>query len=365
MADLIILDPDCLVGGSGTRAVPFFSSLVLLALATAPAPGSRYRPSGLWAITKYSTVWDPLSRRGGTDQLHINPAIEDLDPHQKTILSDEIGVALSLGTLDAIFGVVGLADVYQLEKAGIIALAKGGGHRKMPDFLILLNKEMNGSKLVLLECKGSQTGGYYAKQLETACDKQLANVKTVAGLRSVPKIATAAEIAPGRPARMHIADPPDRLESNPDLERQLRANYLALEYSLFGDFLSANRVWEEAGLPRWNADWGPLAHRPEVARLIWEDQGILPLRGYSSGGKQRGARGDPLRDYGLMSVRVEASDWAKDHRNHPAKIENRPTFELIGDFQSEERQRPGGRSISSDERTALGVSVHAMITIPE
>src|SRR5690349_20236938 len=111
MAEILINDPGGYLKVGSTYNLSFLRSLQWLATATAPAPYSRYRPSSRWTIAKYATVCDPR-RIGGVRRFITNPGIYDLDPHQKSVLSDDIGVALALGLIDELFGIDGLADVY-------------------------------------------------------------------------------------------------------------------------------------------------------------------------------------------------------------------------------------------------------------
>ena len=245
MPTVSVHDPKKVLTLGSSFNLAFSQALGLLATATAPSPRSRYRPASRWAIAKYSTVCDPRRRRGS---FIVNPGIRDLDPHQKGVLSDDMGVAFSLGALDQQYGVFGLADVYAWEQAGLLTLKSPGRHRRMPDYVVLLGMPVAGSYLALLECKGSVVPGNHGGQLKTACENQLDNVDTVLGSRAttIPKIAAATQLLLGGRASLHLSDPPAELRVEPD---KLRANLLALEYSLFGDYRSANEVWKAYGLP--------------------------------------------------------------------------------------------------------------------
>jgi hypothetical protein len=218
----------------------FLRALALLAQATSPSPRSRYRPASHWTIAKYLTVCDPRRRGAATSPFIVNPGIADLDPHQKGVLSDDIGMAIALGLIDESHGIIGLADAYALWSAGVLKLKTPGKHRRMPDFVLELRTPMAGSRFALLECKGSLVPGHFASQLNTACQKQLDNVDDVLGMNvtSIPKVAVASELLLGDQLSVYLDDPSEVLDK--PLSDQLQANLLALEYSLFGDLRSAN-----------------------------------------------------------------------------------------------------------------------------
>jgi len=220
-------------------------ALGLLAVAAAPGPHSRYQPGANWSVVKYSTAIEP---RMNPSRRHIavaNVGIWDLDPHQKTVLADDLGVGLALAMLDRHFGIAGIADCYGLWRDELLVLKGGGGHRQMPDFVVQLNRSINGSKRILLECKGSTQAKSYESQLDRACE-QLDNVSTCMGANcasgKIPRVAIATVVHPGTPVQIHISDPPEDYEASPDLERKLRANYLALELAALGDMRGAEKI---------------------------------------------------------------------------------------------------------------------------
>jgi hypothetical protein len=229
-------------------------ALYLLAIASAPSPGSRYHPNPHWAALKYATVVDPRGSLAAARLAIANAGISDLDPHQKTVLADDFGVALGLARIDALHGIVGLADCYVLRKLGQLVLSTDGGHRRMPDFLLLLSKPINGSALALLECKGSTRSNAAPSQLNSAC-VQLENVSTIFGIdckkKPIPKIGMAVAVHAGQAISVSTGDPPEVVETPPDVEIQLRANYIALELAALGDLSGAEKVRSSYDLPNW------------------------------------------------------------------------------------------------------------------
>ncbi len=312
MPNVPIIDPKGILGLGAAPTIPlnYNDALLLLAIACAPAPGSMYMQQLSWALAKYIGVWDPLYRltTPPPQSLRVNPGLADLDPHQKTVLSDDIGVGLSLALLDVSFGVVGIMDCYRAHKAGLLTLTVAGKHRKMPDFIVLLAAPIGGSNIILLECKGSQTNGAQKAQLTSAC-KQLTNVNTLAGMPAAafPRVAVAAQLRHGKNAVLHIDDPTEWVVTREDFQELLRANLCAQELSMLGEYNAASSVWADLGLPSWpmrnpvedDSLAGragelttviPSADRPIRAKVRWNTDPSPPVRTLLANGRWREAR---------------------------------------------------------------------------
>lgn len=281
--EVVIHDSLGVMGISPRFNVSLPRALALLAIATSPAPGSRYQPASKWAILRYANVADPRARVR-TKRFMVNPGIKDLDPHQKAVLSDDLGMALALEALDVRFGIVGLADIYQLVADGLISLLTSGRHQRMPDFLILLNMPLAGSTLVLLECKGSVTSNSHVSQLNNACTKQLANVNSILSTPATayPRVAIASRLVPGDQVEMYIGDPPEQLQAGDDIQRILATNWLALQYEFFDDPVSANSVRVANGLRGWDSlvergvSTGILGWSGEVRQTLRSFKKLIP-----------------------------------------------------------------------------------------
>jgi hypothetical protein len=246
-------DSGSIIGPLPSIDLSLARALRLLAIATAPSPGSRYQPGSHWASAKYATAIDPRILPSGPQLAIANAGIRDLDPHQKTVLADDIGVALALAAIDSSYGIDGLSDCYALWLSSELLLASGGKHRRMPDFVLLLRKPLGGSKHVLLECKGSTLQTSADSQLTAAC-KQLANVSSLSGITctSIPKVAIAAKIRPGSQVELHVSDPPEEFAFPDDFDNKLRASFVALELAALGDIAAAERVRRAFDIPSWS-----------------------------------------------------------------------------------------------------------------
>lgn len=371
MANIVVDDPNNYLGVASPYDLSFLRALGLLAQATAPSPRSRYRPASRWTIAKYLTVCDPRRRGGSVSPFIVNPGIRDLDPHQKGVLSDDIGMAIALGLIDESHGIKGLADAYALVSSGALVLKTAGRHRRMPDFVLELRKPIANSKFVLLECKGSVVPGNFANQLDSACKRQLENVSTLYGIhaRTIPKIAAASELFLGGQLTIHLDDPPELLEK--PLSDQLQANLLALEYSLFGDLRSANDVWKAYDLPSFTASSDD-SRLPDRSIDTFTDEAITTLAGKEKFGIDASGRfeahassrdGHALTRVSLeMSLAAKAArktrDWttALDHRSVGIDTPNALPKLTEGDNGIERR-------IEETAHTSTGLTVNASMHI--
>src|SRR6267142_6438294 len=206
-------------------------ALKLLAYATAPSPGSRYQPGASWSVVKYGTAIEPRLLPSATQISIANAGIWDLDPHQKTVLADDMGVGIALAALDVVFGIDGLWDCYSLWLQGHLQLSLDGRHGRMPDFLVSLHRSIKGSQFALLECKGSTRNNAAAEQLTSAC-VQLNNVNRVLRLpkknHGIPRVGIATVVHPGAPVVIHVSDPPEEFPLPAQILTMLQANYVAL-----------------------------------------------------------------------------------------------------------------------------------------
>lgn len=274
-------DPNAILGGAASIHFNLARALKLMAYATAPSPGSRYQPGSSWSVVKYATAIEPRVAASSQQIAFANAGIWDLDPHQKTVLADDMGMGLALAALDTKYGIDGLWDCYSLWLEELLQLRLDGRHRRMPDFLVLLQRPIAGSRMALLECKGSTRNAAADGQLTSAC-AQLANVTSVLGIarsrHQLPMVGIACTLHPGNPIVITVADPPEELSLPGDIEIRLRANYVALELAALGDIGAADSVRTVYGLP----SWGRLGFendalpRSEVLRIDQSTLSVLP-----------------------------------------------------------------------------------------
>jgi hypothetical protein len=113
-------------------------------------------PARFWAWVRYFLA------PADTDDLRITMEFADLDPHQKSILSDDFGVAISTQWLfDRLGGFTKIVDGrrFMLQFAHLLRARQKQskakvGPSKAPDFVI----QDKSGKWHVMECKGTQSG---------------------------------------------------------------------------------------------------------------------------------------------------------------------------------------------------------------
>ena len=108
-----------------------------------------------WAKVRYWAAADSGA------PLRLHPAIEDLDTHQKKVLSDDWGVGFALQWLASRFryknvehGYAAIRDLRRKKLATFLPKKKKAGPDKCPDFLAYDQQ----NKIHVIECKGNQKG---------------------------------------------------------------------------------------------------------------------------------------------------------------------------------------------------------------
>lgn len=147
----------------GQLDIDITSFLLTVGYCTVPAHAARHSINALWAWVRY---FGALS--SATD-FRLSDDFAELDPHQKTILSDDFGMGLSLylmaSTLEFQYFCDGKYFIDRLAprvRCTIAATNAKNGSRKSPDFV---GRDASG-KFHVIECKGTQSGvDYRNKQL--------------------------------------------------------------------------------------------------------------------------------------------------------------------------------------------------------
>jgi hypothetical protein len=136
----------------GTRQVNVFHALLFTALWTRPPQVYGFHLNDLWAWHRYHPAI------AGTDDLRLREEWRSVDPHQKTILSDEFGIGFTTLLIQESFHCGEFADtlyvVNVLEPNSFrLTSAARVGSQKSPDYIARLQ----GSERLILECKGTQS----------------------------------------------------------------------------------------------------------------------------------------------------------------------------------------------------------------
>lgn len=169
--------PTWLSGGSSTHNMDLGRALLMLGTLTMPGLISSASPARFWAWVRY------FLSIANDDDFRITRDFSDLDPHQKGILSDDLGVALSTQWLfDRLGGFKSILDGrhFMLQFPELLltktkAPTAKVGPSKAPDYVIL----DKSNRWHVLECKGTQSGpGFRDKFLKDALSqKQVIQIK--------------------------------------------------------------------------------------------------------------------------------------------------------------------------------------------
>lgn len=187
--------------------------LLLVGLLTTPTLASGASFAEFWAYVRYISAWQACP------SLALTPEFTELDAHQKTILSDDIGMGLPLHWLIRRLKLIGICDGrYFIERhlstyrGSYTGKAVKHGPGKSPDFICL----SRDGRFHVIECKGTQNSLVYrdrqiglplAKGLHGGrAQKQTVTFPTgVAGERLV--CGTFISDDPKQPSHLKIIDP--------------------------------------------------------------------------------------------------------------------------------------------------------------
>ncbi|MBD2388724.1 hypothetical protein [Cylindrospermum sp. FACHB-282] len=189
----------------GTRNTNVLSALIHTALWTRPPVTYGFHLSDFWACLRYYPAI------AGSSDLRLCKEWNSIDPHQKTILSDELGVGFTTQLLIEKLGCKQFADTLHVVKTlphkFHLPKSANNGKYKSPDYIGFDSH----SNYYVLECKGSQSS---KKKLKLAVDKgikQKSNLTTFGKTKIKYSLVAGLFIAPEEKKRskscIHIADP--------------------------------------------------------------------------------------------------------------------------------------------------------------
>lgn len=164
--------PPELSKSAGDRQVDVLLALIYTAMVTRPPIVHGFHLSDIWAWLRY------LPAIGDSRDLRLRPEWQDVDRHQKNLLSDELGVGFTSQFVGEVLGCWDFTDalyVINVLKPKRFSL-KGGkktGPKKSPDYIARSPK----SQYVVLECKGTQSSREYLNRTIEDGKKQKKNLK--------------------------------------------------------------------------------------------------------------------------------------------------------------------------------------------
>lgn len=230
---------------STTRSTNIDRALIHTALWTRPPTSHGFNLHDVWAWLRYGRA---ISAK---PDLRLRSEWNDIDPHQKTVLSDELGVGFTTQLLIEELGYKYFADtryVMSVLRPGLFKLGKSTkvGPQKSPDYI----GWHKSGKFGVLECKGSQSNrkaiykainkGITQKKNVTAKSSRYVEHSLVAGLY-VPQFRGKEK------SLIHLCDPPcelfDEIHDNKFREGLTVAIVqivLAKQFAMVGDYEVAN-----------------------------------------------------------------------------------------------------------------------------
>jgi hypothetical protein len=154
--------PPGFVGLPPAISFNFRLALLHLGIITTPIDSPEASLSAYWAHIRYLTAPEPSMQ-----SLALSLPWSRIDPHQKTILSDDWGMGICTYWLQATLGLTSLCDGYYFMnrlKGRRVARYQSRrtrlGPSKSPDFVAL-----DGQGLFhIIECKGTQSGVKYLER---------------------------------------------------------------------------------------------------------------------------------------------------------------------------------------------------------
>jgi hypothetical protein len=326
-------------------SIDYLRALLWIGVASVPVNIPGWMESIHWAQLRY------FSTAMAQDGLKLRLEAKDLDAHHKTVLSDDWGVGFALQWLDQQFGYTQVAHgaaamKYFRDELGIASYVgnKKRGPQKCPDFFAI----DPAGKVHVIECKGTQSGGYTGTQLERGED-QKKNVRfddeTMVAQRLVTGLFIAKETDAGN-STLTIVDPPAdgerghylvRTDNPAEVERGIQAAmlrngaWLSGVYAVGQDsdgFIAGDREW--VGTVRTLRFERPLQH-PAGASVVGCRLRNGIDRGIAGALRKSVREVDLVQDIGLRRVRVEADLPNGGPVGHYAAIRHGDA--LISDWQ--------------------------------
>jgi hypothetical protein len=187
-------------------------SLLQVGILTVPPKAASFSLAAYWAHIRYITAIDLAD-----DFLKLHREWENIDPHQKTILSDDWGVGFTMHWLSLRLCYREFCDgryfIDRLKGLGIAHVEKPPkkkGTYKCPDFV---TRDVSG-KYHLIECKGTQSGSaHLSVQLQDAAPQKVNILFSDEQNQVGQRLAAGLFIASAKSKEkslLAIADPPPR-----------------------------------------------------------------------------------------------------------------------------------------------------------
>lgn len=156
---------------AGAQQIDLLELALLIAFYTAPPQGYGFERSYQWAALRYLPAFDT------SNTMVLRPEWNDVDAHQKTVLSDDFGFGFGAYVAEQCLGPGALLNTgyflelalrHQIGNFPYVEKSKRGPS-KMPDFT---HVRTSSAHIDLIECKGSQTSNYLKRVANRAKDQK-------------------------------------------------------------------------------------------------------------------------------------------------------------------------------------------------
>jgi hypothetical protein len=196
-----------------TASIDFGGALLWMGKMSVPLRLPQWWLASQWANVRYIAAADPSPR------LRLHPAIDDLDTHQKKVLSDDWGVGFSLQWLASRFGyrniehgIAAMQDLGRKKIAKFLRKKKKSGPDKCPDFIAYDAQ----NKVHIIECKGNQQGPAHCETQIKRGRQQKGNVEFQNEAMVAQRLVTAFAFAGSKSnwqSTLRVEDPPPEGEN--------------------------------------------------------------------------------------------------------------------------------------------------------
>ncbi len=191
---------------SGSKSLPVrpIDLLRKLGTLTTPASGNMAKLSASWATLRYCWAIEPNI---GSKALpfRLSGDARRLDFHQKTLLSDEFGIAFAGLLIERQLGTSQHADVSAVLQGRNMNLPPGKlDGRRQPDYVMW----GNATPYYIVECKGTQSSKSRCIRQMASGLEQIDSFSLLGPGRQVVKLVTGTQLLT-RGALIYVVDPPE------------------------------------------------------------------------------------------------------------------------------------------------------------
>lgn len=194
-----------------TRTATFKLIDLLLAIGeiTTPPVPNFADISSTWAVLRYVWAFD-IPPTGRVGRLKLSDTARELDRHQKTLLSDQMGIGMAKYVMSRFFSVHKALDV-SVALLDVNRWAAIQTFARSPDYFFFNNPAGN---LFVVECKGNQSSRNQTYHQLQSGSEQLPSIVFTNG-RQVTSLVIGSCLLPNR-TNVYVLDPPLGKDEQPE-----------------------------------------------------------------------------------------------------------------------------------------------------